>query len=60
MSKRSEIVAAEECIALGANQRQFESYPNRETSLGELPVSGPPIRERRLVGPWCFLDRLGP
>jgi len=61
MSKRSEIVAAEECIALGANQRQFVSYPNRETSLGELSVSRAlPIRERRLVGPWCFLDRFGP
>jgi len=61
MSRRSEEVAAEECIALGANKRQLESYPNREASFGELPVSRAlPIRERRLVGPWCFLDRFGP
>jgi redox-sensitive bicupin YhaK (pirin superfamily) len=61
MSKRAETVAAEACIALGADQRQFQSYPNRETTLGELPVSRAlPIRERRLVGPWCFLDRFGP
>jgi redox-sensitive bicupin YhaK (pirin superfamily) len=61
MSKRSEIVAAEECVALGAHQREFESYPNRDANLGELPVARAlPIRERRLVGPWCFLDRFGP
>ena len=61
MSKRSETVAAEECIALGASQRQLESYPNREVNLGALTVGRAlPIRDRRLVGPWCFLDRFGP
>jgi redox-sensitive bicupin YhaK (pirin superfamily) len=39
----------------------LEVYPNREVSLGALSVSRAlPIRERRLVGPWCFLDRFGP
>jgi redox-sensitive bicupin YhaK (pirin superfamily) len=61
MSKRSEHVAADECVALGAQNRLFEAYPNREISLGALSVSRAlPIRERRLVGPWCFLDRFGP
>ena len=61
MSKRSEIVAAEECIALGASQRRLESYPNREVNMGALAIARAlPIRERRLVGPWCFLDRFGP
>lgn len=61
MSKRAEVVSAEECIALGASQRQLESYPNREVALGALTVSRAlPIRDRRLVGPWCFLDRFGP
>jgi redox-sensitive bicupin YhaK (pirin superfamily) len=61
MSKRSEIVAAEECIALGASQHRLESYPTREVALGDLTISRAlPIRERRLVGPWCFLDRFGP
>jgi hypothetical protein len=61
MSKRSEPVAAEECVALGAPQQSLEAYPNREVSLGALSVSRAlPIRERRLVGPWCFLDRFGP
>jgi quercetin 2,3-dioxygenase len=61
MSQRSEPVVAEECVALGAGERQLEAYPNREVSLGALSVSRAlPIRERRLVGPWCFLDRFGP
>ena len=61
MSKRSEVVSAEECIALGASQRQLESYPNREVTLGALAIARAlPIRDRRLVGPWCFLDRFGP
>ena len=61
MSKRSDDVAAEECVALGARQQQLEAYPNREVRLGALSISRAlPIRERRLVGPWCFLDRFGP
>ena len=61
MSKRSEHVSAEECVALGASQQRLEAYPNREVNLGALAISRAlPIRERRLVGPWCFLDRFGP
>ena len=61
MSKRSETIAAEECIALGASQPQFDAYPNREVNLGALAVvRALPIKDRRLVGPWCFLDRFGP
>jgi redox-sensitive bicupin YhaK (pirin superfamily) len=61
MSKRSDTVSAEECVALGANQRQLERYPNRPLSLGSLAISRAlPVRDRRLVGPWCFLDRFGP
>jgi redox-sensitive bicupin YhaK (pirin superfamily) len=38
-----------------------ESYPNRTLSLGSLAISRAlPIKNRRLVGPWCFLDRFGP
>ncbi len=54
-------VGAEECLALGAAQRTLESYPNREVSLGALRVTRAlPIRDRRMIGPWCFLDRFGP
>jgi redox-sensitive bicupin YhaK (pirin superfamily) len=57
----SSSVGAEECIALGAAQRQFQTYPAREVALGPLSVlRALPVRGRRLIGPWCFLDRFGP
>lgn len=53
-------VAAEECTALGATQGTLEAHPNRDVSLGALSVTRVlPIRDRRMVGPWCFLDRFG-
>ena len=61
MSKRSATIAAEECIALGAGQAQLDAYANREVTLGALKIARAlPIKDRRLVGPWCFLDRFGP
>jgi redox-sensitive bicupin YhaK (pirin superfamily) len=61
MSKRSETVAAEECTALGAAERHLDAYPNRDLNLGALAVARAlPIKDRRMVGPWCFLDRFGP
>ena len=57
----SRTVAAEECTALGASGGTFEAYPNRDLSLGKLTVTRVlPIRDRRMIGPWCFLDRFGP
>ena len=54
-------VAAETCVALGATEHQFESFPGREIALGALTVTRVlPVKGRRLVGPWCFLDRVGP
>jgi quercetin 2,3-dioxygenase len=39
----------------------LEPYPSRETMLGALPiVRALPVRGRRLIGRWCFLDRYGP
>src|SRR6185436_1059220 len=61
MSRRSDTVAAATCVALGANDARVESYPNRELSLGVLAISRAlPVKQKRLVGPWCFLDRFGP
>jgi redox-sensitive bicupin YhaK (pirin superfamily) len=61
MSKRSEPVAAESCVALGAADARIESYPNRALTLGSLAIARAlPVRDKRLVGPWCFLDRFGP
>lgn len=54
-------VAAQPCDALEATGAVFEGFPARETSLGTLKiVRALPIRQKRLVGPWCFLDRFGP
>lgn len=56
-----EPVAGKECSAVGAKQLTFRAYPNRDTSLGSLQISrAMPIRDRRMVGAWCFLDRYGP
>lgn len=54
-------VAAETMTPLGVPHHTLESYPNRDVSLGGLHVTRAiPIRDRRMVGPWCFLDRFGP
>src|SRR5688572_28524169 len=54
-------VAAEACTAVGAVQEQFEPYPVREVTVGPIRVQRAlPLRGRRLIGPWCFLDRFGP
>ena len=55
------VVGAKTCSALGALGRRIESFPNSNVLLGKLPVARAlPVRGRRLVGPWCFLDRFGP
>jgi redox-sensitive bicupin YhaK (pirin superfamily) len=57
----SRTVAAEECTALGGTQQALEAYPNRDVSLGHLTVTRVlPIKDRRMIGPWCFMDRFGP
>ena len=61
MSKRGEPVSAEACVALAAGGRELQAFANRELSLGSLAVSRAlPVKDKRLVGPWCFLDRFGP
>jgi len=54
-------VGAEACVALGATAQQLDSYVGRDVNLGGLPVlRALPVKGRRLIGPWCFLDRFGP
>lgn len=39
----------------------IEEHRSRETELGALKIwRALPVRGRRMVGPWCFLDRYGP
>jgi redox-sensitive bicupin YhaK (pirin superfamily) len=54
-------VAAQACDVSDVHGSVFESFPARETSLGTLKIlRALPLRQKRLVGPWCFLDRFGP
>src|SRR6185503_10433545 len=55
------IVAAESLVSLGATERRLDEYANYEITLGSLRVSRAlPVKGRRMIGPWCFLDRFGP
>ncbi|MEM5773884.1 MAG: pirin family protein, partial [Anaerolineaceae bacterium] len=57
----TEPVAGKEFNALGADRLTFTAHPGRDTRLGGLPIlRAMPIRDRRMTGPWCFLDRYGP
>src|SRR5688572_772431 len=54
-------VNAEPCVALGAAQARLDRYDGRTVALGSLPIlRALPVKDRRLIGPWCFLDRFGP
>ena len=54
-------IAAQTCDASCPGGSVFEQFPARKTNLGTLKIlRALPIREKRLVGPWCFLDRFGP
>src|ERR1044072_4283867 len=54
-------VAAQPCDASDVRAPVFERFPAREPTLGTLKIlRALPIRQKRLVGAWCFLDRFGP
>lgn len=54
-------VAAESLLSLGASERRFDAFVNHQTAIGALTVSRAlPVKGRRMIGPWCFLDRFGP
>src|SRR4051812_2379119 len=54
-------IAAEACSGIAGARGAIETHPSRHTRLGELDIRRAlPLRNRRLVGPWCFLDRYGP
>ena len=56
-----EHVAAAACKAFGATGHQFDTFAGRDVALGPLTVTRVlPVKGKRLVGPWCFLDRFGP
>jgi redox-sensitive bicupin YhaK (pirin superfamily) len=52
---------ADRCTSEATPHPLIEAYPARHTLIGQLEIRRAlPVRERRLVGPWCFLDRYGP
>lgn len=45
----------------GQRDAKLEVIPSRPSYLGALAIRRAlPVRERRTIGPWCFLDRYGP
>jgi redox-sensitive bicupin YhaK (pirin superfamily) len=55
------LVAAESLLAIGASERRLEAYANYDITLGSLGISRAlPVKGKRMIGPWCFLDRFGP
>src|SRR5205823_6857172 len=43
------------------SQSDIQSLPARRTELGSVTIlRALPRSQRRMVGPWCFLDRYGP
>lgn len=61
MSDVSNPGPAEVCSADPASAARLEPLPGRASDLMGLPIRRLlPTRGRRLIGPWCFLDGLGP
>ena len=61
MSNLTPTATAAQCAADAQHAPALTAYPARTTELGTLKIRRAlPIRERRVVGPWCFLDRYGP
>jgi redox-sensitive bicupin YhaK (pirin superfamily) len=54
-------VTAETCVSEPYARPTLQVLPGRLTDLGGLPIRRLlPRSQRRLVGPWCFLDSFGP
>lgn len=52
---------AQSRAAPGSQGGPVEACPGREVKPGDLSMTRVlPVRDRRLVGPWCFLDRFDP
>ena len=42
-------------------EQQWQRIFSRLTDVGGIPVARAiPVKERRTIGPWCFLDHIGP
>src|SRR5262245_60421405 len=61
MSNLAATAGATACVSEPTPTPVLEVIPGRLTDLGGLPIRRLlPRSQRRLVGPWCFLDSYGP
>jgi redox-sensitive bicupin YhaK (pirin superfamily) len=62
MSNLLPLPEPERCEAEAARRPEIESWPARTADLGGglSVVRALPLRQHRLVGPWCFFDSYGP
>jgi len=62
MSNLLPLPVPQRCEAEAAAHAEVESWPAREPDLGGglRVVRALPLRQHRLVGPWCFFDYYGP
>ncbi|HEX9985976.1 MAG TPA: pirin family protein [Thermoanaerobaculia bacterium] len=61
MSNETAPPLPDQCSCETCEAAKFEAFPAQRTRLGELEIRRAlPRAKRRLVGPWCFLDRYGP
>jgi len=61
MSNLAPTAGTETCASEPTFRPVFEALPGRLTDLGGLAIRRLlPRAQRRLVGPWCFLDSYGP
>jgi redox-sensitive bicupin YhaK (pirin superfamily) len=61
MSNLAPTADAEPCVSDPTTKPTLEAMPGRPSDLGGLPIRRLlPRSQRRLVGPWCFLDSYGP
>lgn len=52
-----------ECHSVTSIQPELQAYPSKKVDLGRTGLivnRALPRRQRRLIGPWCFLDHFGP
>lgn len=61
MSNLAPTTTAEACVSEPTSKPILDALPGRLSDLGGLPIRRLlPRSQRRLVGPWCFLDSFGP
>src|SRR5688572_15030299 len=57
----TDVITPDLCRSEPSRAPRIEATPARNARVGPLEIRRAlPMRDRRMVGPWCFLDRYGP